>query len=176
MASAALTNFQNLMTEVMQNEQLVFGFETPLLRLVTGMSQDANYVMTRDPNRERATPMNVGKDQFHGKKVTQPLLLNEVSSGSLGEGSTFLVPGVIDTAQATYNLIDRNTIIGLSIDAMRDTENGSSSAIKATTMYIQSAYRFHARTDNDYLHGSAVGTSATNGLLCNVSSNETLQS
>ena len=171
MAAAALTNWQNMMTELMVREQLVFGFEHPLLSLLTGV-QTSDYVYTRDPNQNRVTEATkVGDETFTGKKVTVPLQLGDVSSGSFAEGGTFIVPAPFDTSQATYNLIDRETPIGLSVDVIRDSRAGKTAAMSAQIAYTQSAYRFHARTDNDYLHGSAVGTSATNGLLCNVSSN-----
>lgn len=171
MPNAALTNYQNFLTELMINQQIVFGFEHPLLSLITGLQKDDQYTFSRDPNQRRFTrAMDVSRELFHGKKVTVPLQLNDVSSGAIGEGSTFFVPGIIDTSQATYNLIDRQTVIGLTIDLIRDSKNGSTSAMHATAMYVESAYRAHARVDNDYLHGGALDTAATNGLLANVTS------
>lgn len=172
MAAPLLTNYQNFLTEVMVNEQIVFGFEHPLLSLLTGLESSTDYVYTRDPNQQRFTrAMDLSGELFHGKQVTVPLQLSDVSSGSLAEGATFRVVAPFDTNQATYTLVDRETPIGVSVDLDRDSKNGSSSAMSAIAAYTQSAYRAHARVDNDYLHGAAVGTAATNGLLCNVSSN-----
>jgi hypothetical protein len=171
MAGMALSNWQNMMTERMTAEQLVFGFEHPLLSILTGLQKGADYVYTRDPNKERFTrAMDVGKDYFSGKKVTVPLQLNDVSSGSQAEGATFRVTAPIDTNQATYLLVDRETPIGITVDLARDSKSGDTSAMSAVDSLIQSAYRAHARTDNDYMHGAALGTSATNGLLANVTS------
>lgn len=172
MAAPALTNYQNFLTEMMVNQQLVFGFEHPLLSLLTGLQTSTDYITTRDPNQSRFTKaMDVGNELFHGEQVTVPLQLDDVSSGSLAEGGTFRVVAPFSTSQATYNLIDRETPIGVSVDLDRDSKNGSTSAMGAVAAYTESAYRAHARVDNDYLHGAAVGTSGTNGLLCNVSSN-----
>jgi hypothetical protein len=169
MAQAALTNWQNMMTERMLSEQLVFGFEHPLLSLMTGLDKGTDYIYTRDPNQQRFTKaMDVGKELFSGKKVTVPLQLGDVSSGSLAEGATFRVTAPVDTNQATYNLVDRDTPIGVTVDLDRDSRDGSTSAMRAIDAYIQSAYRAHARLDNDYLHGGALGTAPTNGLLANV--------
>jgi hypothetical protein len=89
-----LANYQNFMTETMVNAQLTFGFEHPLLTLLTGGKKSDNYIYTRDPNQMRATPESVGRESFHGKKVTVPLQLNEVSSGSFAEGGVFEAGGV----------------------------------------------------------------------------------
>jgi hypothetical protein len=170
MAGMALSNWQNMMTERMLSEQLVFGFEHPLLSLLTGLQKGTDYVYTRDPNQQRFTKaMDVGKDYFSGKKVTVPLQLNDVSSGSLAEGATFRVTAPVDTNQATYNLVDRDTPIGVTVDLDRDSRGGhvGDAAVDA---YIQSAYRAHARTDNDYLHGARARHAPTNGLLANVTS------
>jgi hypothetical protein len=65
MAQAALTNWQNMMTERMLSEQLVFGFEHPLLSLLTGLDKGTDYIVTRDPNQQRFTrAMDVGKELF----------------------------------------------------------------------------------------------------------------
>lgn len=158
MAAAALTNWQNMMTEKMEKEQLVFGFESPLLLLMTGLNKNADQTFVRDPNRQRFTrAMDVGKDIYSGKKVTIPLQLSDVSSGSQAEGATFRVTAPFDTSQATYTLIDRETPIGVTVDMDRDSRNGSTSAMRATLAYIESAYRAHAKLDNDYLHGSGNG-------------------
>ncbi|HXJ66815.1 MAG TPA: hypothetical protein VNN79_23915, partial [Actinomycetota bacterium] len=174
MAAPQLSNYQNFLVELMVGQQIVFGFEHPLLAELTGLQrQGANsqYVFTRDPNQERFTAaMDVGKDVFHGKKVTVPLQLNDVSSQAIAEKATFPVTAAFDTNQATYNLISRLTAISLTKELEDDAKDGSTSAMEAVAAYTQSAYRAHARLDNDFLHGSAVGTTATNGLLANVTS------
>lgn len=161
-----------MMTELMVKEQIVFGHEHPLLSVLSGgQGFDDNYVYTRDPNQARFTKaMDVSGENFHGKKVTVPLQLSDVSSGPYTEAGTFLVTAPLDTNQATYNLVDRQTPIGLTLDVIRDSKNGSTAAMSIQAAYTESAYRQHARVDNDYLHGGALGTTATNGLLCNVTS------
>jgi len=169
---AALTNYQNFLTELMESQQIVFGFEHPLLSELTGLQKGDNYVITRDPNQERFTKaMDVGNVYFHGKKVTVPIQTNDVSSSALAEKATFPVTAPFDTNQATYNLVSRVTPIAVTKELEDDAKDGSTSAMEAIAAYTQSAYRAHARTDNDYAHGGALGTAATNGLLCNVTSN-----
>jgi hypothetical protein len=168
---AALTHYQNFLTELMEEQQIVFGFEHPLLSELTGLQRADNYVVTRDPNQQRFTKaMDVGNVYFHGKKVTIPLQLNDVSSGAIAEKGTFHVAAPFDTSQATYNLVSRITPIAVTKELEDDAKDGSTSAMEAIAAYTQSAYRAHARVDNDYAHGGALGTAATNGLLCNVTS------
>lgn len=174
MAAPQLSNYQNFMTELMVGQQIVFGHEHPLLAELTGLQREgagSQYVFTRDPNQQRFTAaMDVGKDVFHGKQVTVPLQLNDVSSQPLAEAGTFPVTAAFDTSQAIYNLVSRLTAISVTKELEDDAKDGSTSAMESIAAYTQSAYRAHARLDNDLLHGSAVGTTATNGLLATVSS------
>lgn len=164
--SVLLTNYQNFLTELMEGHQIVFGFEHPLLSELTGLQRSSDYVYTRDPNQQRFTAaMDANRAYFHGKQVTIPLQLSDVSSAAIAENATFPVTFPFDTNQAVYNLVSRMTPISVSMELERDARNGSTSAMSAIEAYTQSAYRAAARTDNDFLHGS--GTA----LLCNVASN-----
>jgi hypothetical protein len=99
-----------------------------------------------------------------------PLQLGDVSSGSLAEGATFRVTAPVDTNQATYNLVDRDTPIGVTVDLDRDSRDGSTSAMRRSTRTSSRPTARTRGTDNDYLHGGALGTAPTNGLLANVTS------
>jgi hypothetical protein len=173
-ASPQLSNYQNFLTELMVGQQIVFGFEHPLLSELTGLQRDgadSQYVFTRDPNQQRFTAaMDVGKDVFHGKQLTVPLQLNDISSQAIAEKATFPVVAAFDTSQAIYNLVSRVTALSVTKELEDDAKDGSTAAMEAVAAYTQSAYRAHARLDNDFLHGSAVGTTATNGLYFNVAS------
>lgn len=161
----ALTNYQNWLTEMMISRQLTFAIEYPLLAQMSGALPKGGY----DPTVQRYTrgiaELSGDRDTFHGKKVTIPLQLNEVPGASgMADGGTFAANSPFDTAQATLNLADTGQPIGITLDADRDSRNGSTSAMSAVEALVESAYRGLARVENDFLHGGG------NALLCNVAS------
>lgn len=161
-----LANWQDFMTELMVKEQMVFGYETRLLSLLTGMEQpDASQPLSRDPNQDRFTRANdPNRDYFHGKQVTIPLQLSDVpGSAAIAEKGTWPEPAPFDTDQATLNLVSRITPIALTLEVERDARNGSTSALETVASLTASAYRQAARVDNDFLHGNSISTS--NALL-----------
>lgn len=165
MADAALlTNFQDFLVEKMMDKQLTFAIEFPLLALLSGALKEGGY----DPGYQRynrgVAELAGDRETFHGKKVTFPLQLSDVSASGLAEGGTF--PGAVpfDTAQATLNLARTTVPIAVSLDLARDAQNASTSALEAVGGYIDSAYRAAARVENDMLHGNG------DALLVNVNS------
>lgn len=162
MDAVALANYQDFLTELMVSRQLVFGHEEPLLAELTGI-QRQDYVITRDPNQQRYTKaMDSGRGQFHGKKVTVPLQLSDVSSAAIAEKGTWPQAAPFDTDQATYNLHSRITPISVTLELERDARNGSTSAMESIAAYTESAYRAAARADEDFLHGNGDALLAAN--------------
>jgi hypothetical protein len=84
--SVALANYQDFLTELMESQQLVFGYEHPLLSELSGLERNGDYVVTRDPNNSVATAQNPAGARFHGKQVTVPLQLGDVSSAANSGG------------------------------------------------------------------------------------------
>lgn len=165
MADAALlANYQDFLTELMMSRQLTFSLEFPTLALFSGAIAGGGY----DPGYQRYTrglaELAGDRDTFHGKKVTFPLQLSDVSASPVAEGATFPVATEFDTAQATLNLVRTVAPIAISLDLERDAQNGSTSAMDAVAAYTESAYRAAARVENDQLHGNG------DGLLVNVAS------
>lgn len=166
MADAALlANYQDFLVEMMLSRQLTFALEFPLLAEMSGALKVGGY----DPGYTRYTrglaELSGDRDTFHGKKITIPLQLDDVSAAGIAEGATF--PGGVpfDTAQASLNLARTVAPIAISLDMDRDARNGSTSAMNSVAAYTESAYRAAARVENDQLHGNG------DGLLCNVASN-----
>lgn len=152
---ATLANYQDFLTELMESHQVVFGFEHPLLSELSGVQRNGDYVVTRDPNQQRFTrAMDGNRSFFHGKKVTIPLQLSDVSSAAMDENDTWIESAPFDTDQATYNLQSRITPIAITMELERQARNGSTSAMESVAAYTESAYRAAARTDEDFLHGS----------------------
>lgn len=156
MAAAGLANYQNFLNELMLSRQIVFGYETPLLAELTGLQRNSDYVVTRDPNQMRVTPA-MNREAFHGKDVFVPLQLNDVSSAAIAEGATFPQPFAFDTQKAVYNLVGRVSPISVTKELEDDAKDGSTSAMEAIEAYVDSAYRAHAKTDEDFLHGDGTG-------------------
>lgn len=161
-----LSNWADFMTELMVKEQLVFGYNTRVLSLITGLEQpDAGAPISRDPNQQRFTrAMDPNRDYFHGKQVTIPLQLSEVAgSSTIAENGTWLEPAPFDTDQATLNLVSRVTPVGLTLELERDARNGATSALEAVAGITSSAFRAAAKLDNDYVNGNgdAILASAT---------------
>src|SRR5215471_2685365 len=174
MATANLASYANFLNDLMLNKQLVFGFETPLLAELGGLQKaTTSYEITRDPNQMRVTP-SMNREAFHGSEVRVPLQLNDVSSSAIGEGATFPVAFAFDTNKALYNLHSRVSPIGLTKELEDDAKDGSTSAMSAIEAYVDSAYRAHAQTDEDFLHGNGDAVLATgagtdgNGLTITV--------
>jgi hypothetical protein len=151
----ALTNYQNWLVEMMISRQLLFALEFPLLAQMSGALPKGGY----DPTVQRYTKgiaeLSGDRDTFHGKKITIPLQLAEVPGGAgMSDGGTFAANAPFDTAQASLNLSDTGQPIGITLDADRDSRNGSTSAMNAIEALVESAYRGLARVENDFLHGT----------------------
>lgn len=152
--AALLTNFQNFMTELMISGQQTFSLEYPLLAHLSGALPAGGY----DPTVQRYTKgiaeLHGDRDTFHGKKLTIPIQLNEVpGAAGMAEGGTFPANSPIDTNQATLNLARTGQSIGLTLDLVQDSQDGSTAAMSAVEMYTNSAFRGVARVENDMLHG-----------------------
>jgi hypothetical protein len=175
-----LSAYQDFLTELMVKLQLVFGHSTVLLGELTGLRQDPAGAYVKDPNQQRfSKAMDSNREYFHGKQVTIPLQLSEVpGSAVVAEGGTWPDAAPFDTDQATLNLISRVSPIAVSLELERDAKNGQTSAMESVAAYTQSAYRQHARVDNDFLNGNgdailALSTSANSdadGLVMTVRS------
>lgn len=161
-----LSGYQNWLIEMMISRQLTFAVEWPLLAQMSGALKAGGY----DPRVQRYTrgmaELAGDRDTFHGKQVSVPLQLNEVpgASGML-DGGTFAANAPFDTAKAVINLADTGQPIGITLDADRDSRNGSTSAMNAIEALVESGYRGLARVENDFLHGTG------DALLVAVSSN-----
>jgi len=160
-----LAGYQNWLTEMMISRQLTFAIEWPLLAQMSGALPKGGY----DPTVQRYTKglaeLSGDRDTYHGKQISVPLQLNEVPGASgMADGGTFAANAPFDTNKAVINLADTGQAIGISLDADRDSRNGSTSAMNAIEALVESAYRGLARVENDFLHGTG------DALLVSVSS------
>jgi hypothetical protein len=150
-----LSGYQNWLTEMMISRQLTFAVEYPALAQMSGALPKGGY----DPTVQRYTrgmaELAGDRDTFHGKQISVPLQLNDVPGATgMADGGTFAANAPFDTNKAVINLADTGQPIGITLDADRDSRNGSTSAMNAIEALVESAYRGLARVENDFIHGT----------------------
>lgn len=150
---------------MMISRQLTFAVEWPLLAQMSGALPKGGY----DPTVQRYTrglaELSGDRDTYHGKQISVPLQLNDVpGAAGMADGGTFAANSPFDTGKAVINLADTGQPIGITLDADRDSRNGSTSAMNAIEALVESAYRGLARVENDFLHGTG------DALICKVNS------